>query len=70
METASTRRSSHGSPGRSPASSELPDGAVIEPTGKSFDVMFSTIARWQDGKILAEYLKYDNASFLQQVGLA
>ena len=49
---------------------ELPDGSVIEPTGKSFEVVFSTIARWRDGKILEEYLKYDNASFMQQIGLA
>jgi predicted ester cyclase len=49
---------------------ELPDGRVIEPTGKSFEVMFSTIARWRDGKIVEEYLKYDNASFMQQIGLA
>ncbi len=49
---------------------ELPDGTRIEPTSKSFDVSFATIARWRDGKIVEEYLKYDNASFMQQVGLA
>ena len=49
---------------------ELPDGTVIEPTGKSFEVDFSTIARWRDGKIVEEYLKYDNGSFMQQIGLA
>ena len=49
---------------------ELPDGTRIEPTSKSFDVSFATIARWRNGKIVEEYLKYDNASFLQQVGLA
>jgi predicted ester cyclase len=49
---------------------ELPDGTVIEPTGKSFEVVFSTIARWRDGKIVEEYLKYDNAAFLQQIGLS
>ena len=45
---------------------ELPDGTRIEPTSKSFDVSFATIARWRNGKIVEEYLKYDNASFLQQ----
>lgn len=49
---------------------ELPDGTVVQPTGKSFAVMFSTIARWHDGRIVEEYLKYDNGSFLQQIGLA
>jgi hypothetical protein len=43
---------------------------VIEPTGKAFEVVFSTIARWRDGKIVEEYLMYDDASFMQQIGLA
>jgi hypothetical protein len=33
-------------------------------------VSFSTIARWRDGKIVEEYLMYDNASFMEQIGLA
>ena len=49
---------------------ELPDGAVIQPTGKSFDVIFSTTARWRKGKIVEEYLLYDNGTILSQVGLA
>lgn len=49
---------------------EIPDGTVIQPTGKSFDVIFSTTARWQNGKIVEEYLFYDNGTFLSQVGLA
>ncbi len=49
---------------------ELPDGTVIEPTGKSFEIVFSTIARWRDGRIVEEYLKYDNGSFMQQIGVA
>jgi SnoaL-like polyketide cyclase len=49
---------------------ELPDGGVIEPAGQSFEVVFSRIARWRDGKIVEEYLTYDNAHFMQQVGLA
>jgi len=40
---------------------------VIEPTGKSFEVVFSTSTRWRDGKIVEEHLKYDNGLFLQQV---
>ena len=49
---------------------ELPDGGAIEATGRPFEVVFSTIARWRDGKIVEEYLMYDNASFMQQLGLA
>ncbi len=48
----------------------MPDGTVIQPTGKSFDVVFSTAARWRDGKIVEEYLLYDSGTFLRQVGLA
>jgi hypothetical protein len=32
--------------------------------------IFSTIARSRDGKIVEEYRKYDNGSFMQQIGLA
>jgi hypothetical protein len=49
---------------------ELADGTVLEPTGKAFEVVFSTIARWRDGKIVEEHLMYDNARFMQQTGLA
>ena len=49
---------------------ELPDGNIIEPTGKAFDVLYSTTARWKDGKIVEEYLFYDNGTFLKQLGLA
>jgi hypothetical protein len=48
---------------------ELPDGSVIEPTGRSFDLLYSTAAKWRDGRIVEEYLFYDNGSFLAQVGL-
>jgi hypothetical protein len=35
-----------------------------------FEVTLSTIARWRDGRIIEEYLMYDNASFIQQIGVA
>src|ERR1700739_2550753 len=49
---------------------ELPDGTVIQPTGKSFDVFFSTTARWRDGKIVEESLFYASGTFMKQIGLA
>jgi len=49
---------------------EMPDGTVVQPTGKPFDLLYSTAARWRDGKIIEEYLFYDNGAFLSQVGLA
>jgi hypothetical protein len=48
---------------------EMPDGPVIQPTGKSFDVIFSTTARWRNARS-SKYLFYDNSTFLGQVGLA
>jgi hypothetical protein len=48
----------------------LPDGTTIQPTGKSFDVLYSTTAKWENGKIVEEYLFYDNGTFLKQTGLA
>ena len=54
---------------------ETPDETVIQPTGKPFDVIFSTAAHWRNGKIVEEYLLYDSATFLRsatffrQVGL-
>jgi hypothetical protein len=49
---------------------KLPDGIVIEPTGRAFDVLYSTAARWKDGRIVEEYLFWDSATFRSQAGLA
>jgi hypothetical protein len=35
-------------------------GSVIQPTGKSFDVLSSTAAEWRDGRIVEEHLFDDN----------
>ena len=48
---------------------KLADGTVIEPTGRSFDMLFSTTARWKDGRIVEEYLFWDSATFRSQIGL-
>ncbi len=62
------RHSVHVAPSTAPL--KQPDGSVIEPTGKSFDVLYSTAAKWRDGRIIEEYLFYDNGTFLKQIGLA
>lgn len=49
---------------------KLPGGTRLEPAGKSFDVLYSTAARWRDGRIIEEYLFYNNGTFLRQIGLA
>ena len=47
-----------------------PDGKEIPPTGKSFQVAFCTVARWDDGQIVEENLFYDLVTFLRQLGLS
>ena len=46
-----------------------PDGKDIPPTGKSFDVDFCTVARWDNGQIVEENLFYDLVTFMRQIGL-
>ncbi len=47
-----------------------PDGKEIPPTGKSFDVDFFTVARWDNGQIVEENLFYDLVTFMRQIGLS
>lgn len=47
-----------------------PDGSDIPPTGKSFEVDFCTVARWDDDQIVEENLFYDLVSFMKQIGLS
>jgi hypothetical protein len=48
-----------------------PDGKEIPPTGKSFEVDFYTVARWDDhGQIIEENLFYDLVTFMKQIGLS
>jgi len=46
-----------------------PDGSVVEPTNKSFDVLYSTTGRWRNGRLVEELLFYDSATWMGQVGL-
>jgi hypothetical protein len=47
----------------------LPDDTIIEPTGKKFKYTMITIAKWEDGQIVEEYLYWDNAEVARQMGL-
>ena len=47
-----------------------PDGKEIPPTGKSFEVDFCTVARWDNGQIVEENLFYDLVTFMRQIGLS
>ena len=49
---------------------DLGNGKVIQPTGKKFKLSMSTIGHWKDGKMIEEYLHWDNQSFMKQIGLA
>jgi hypothetical protein len=48
----------------------LPDGNVIAPTGKAFDLDFATTAKWDGDMMIEEYVFWDSALQAQQIGLA
>jgi hypothetical protein len=48
----------------------LPDGKSIPPTGKAYRIPMATIGHWgKDGIMFEEYLFWDNAAFMKQIGL-
>ena len=48
-----------------------PDAKDTPPTGKSFDVDFCTVAKWDDnGQIIKENLCFDLVTFTKQIGLS
>ena len=48
---------------------ELEDGIILEPTGESYEVRIVTLAKWNDGRIVEEYLIWDNEDWNKQIGL-
>ncbi len=48
----------------------LPNGAVIQPTGKKFRLGMLTVGRWENGVMAEEWLYWDNHAFMKQIGLA
>jgi len=46
------------------------NGKTIPPTGKKFKLSMCTVGHWKDGKMIEEYLFWDNQSFMKQIGLA
>lgn len=46
------------------------NGEFIEPTGNTFELKMATIAFWQDGRMIHEWLFWDNATYMQQLGLS
>jgi predicted ester cyclase len=47
----------------------LPDGTVIQPTGKKFSVPMATFGHWTNGKMDHEWLYWDNATYMKQIGI-
>ena len=46
------------------------EGKTIEPTKKTFKLSMATIGHWKGGKMIEEFLFWDNQSFMKQIGLA
>ena len=49
---------------------KLRDGTVIQPTGKSFELKAITLARWKNGRIMEEFIYWDNFHLFTQIGIA
>lgn len=49
---------------------KLPNGKTIPPTGKKFKLSMCTVGHWEGGKMIEEFLFWDNQSFMKQIGLA
>ncbi len=47
---------------------QTPSGPIA-PTGKTFKLPMSTVGHWKNGVMDEEYLFWDNASFMSQIGL-
>jgi hypothetical protein len=48
----------------------LPDGTSIPPTGKAFKLPMATIGRWNTDRVMSEeYLFWDSATYMKQLGL-
>jgi hypothetical protein len=47
----------------------LPNGKVVAPTGKAFDLDYSTTSRWEGDELVEEHVFVDPALRAQQIGL-
>jgi hypothetical protein len=45
------------------------DGKFIQPTGKSFSLNMCTVGHWKDGVMIEEWLFWDNATYMKQIGI-
>jgi hypothetical protein len=45
------------------------DGKFIQPTGKKFSIPMCTVGHWKDGVMTEEWLFWDNATYMKQIGI-
>jgi predicted ester cyclase len=45
------------------------NGKVVQPTGKQFKLSMLTVGRWENGLMKEEWLYWDNAALMQQIGV-
>ena len=46
-----------------------PDGRMVPATNRKLELDFCTVAHWKNGEIIEEYLFYDRAGLLKQLGI-
>lgn len=47
----------------------MPDGKIVQPTGKSFKLPMCTVGRWKNGVMVEEFLYWDTKTYMSQMGL-
>jgi hypothetical protein len=45
------------------------DGKFIQPTGKKFSINMCTVGHWRNGVMIEEWLFWDNATYMKQIGI-
>jgi predicted ester cyclase len=45
------------------------DGKFIQPTGKKFSIIMCTVGHWKNGVMDEEWLFWDNATYMKQIGI-
>jgi hypothetical protein len=45
------------------------DGKFIQPTGKKFSLPMATVGHWKNGVMFEEWLYWDNATYMKQIGV-
>jgi hypothetical protein len=45
------------------------NGKFIQPTGKKFSIPMCTVGHWKNGVMIEEWLFWDNATYMKQIGI-